>query len=104
MFVRQGKIMSIKHPHLTPHPILGRDPKSWELLLLKLKDEQETLQNYISKACNPRWSASHLVRAIAIGLSNADDAAAFQLMKIAEQLSLAKEKMICFSKIVPLVV
>lgn len=77
--------MSEKKAHFIPHPLCIEDDKirllQWE------KQGVESLQQYVSKSCNPRWAASHLVRIIAIGLAKADPKVSTTLAEIANALA-----------------
>ena len=60
--------MSEKKAHFIPHPLCIEDPKirqlQWD------KQGVQSLREYISESPNPRWAASHLIRAIATGLGH----------------------------------
>jgi len=57
--------------HHIPHPLCTNDAKTIELFYAKRKEDRETLTEYLLHSSNPRWAASHLIRAIANGLGRA---------------------------------
>jgi hypothetical protein len=79
--------MSGPTAHFIPHPLTRKDPKTIDVFLSDIKKEWETIEQYVRDSKNPQWAASHLVRAIADGLYNADIDAADQLREIANQLA-----------------
>ena len=74
--------MSDKLPHFIPHPLCQSDPKVPRTSL-------ENLDDYIKDSPNPRWAASFLVRAVAMGLRKIDYDVSAQLSKLADQLASA---------------
>ena len=66
-----------------PHPLLGNSDKANKIYLEDMAKEWETLQDYLKNCGNPRWAASHLVRAIAAGLEGYDWEASLLLREMA---------------------
>ena len=81
-----------RRAHYIPHVLIKCVQKEMEVFLANQKEEPETISEYIKKSTNPRWAASHLVRAIADGLfvwesPLTDRAIAVRLYQIANELS-----------------
>ena len=72
--------MSERPIHYIPHPLCQSDPKV-------KRNDLENIDEYVSESPNPRWAASHLVRAISTGLIKVDLKIATQLAEIADQLA-----------------
>jgi hypothetical protein len=70
-----------------PHPLCGGDGKKMEAFFATPKDERQTITAYLTHSDNPRWAASHLVRAISNGLTKADRDVADRLRELANHLA-----------------
>ena len=73
-------------PVFIPHPLCGTDDKTLEHFYAVSKSDRETLAEYVRRSGNPRWAASHILRAVSRGLEKADPDRADQVWELANQL------------------
>lgn len=75
---------------LIPHPLCSGESKAMETFFTARKEDRQTLTAYVKKSVNPRWAASHLVRAISNGLGREDVVVAGKLWDVANELGSQK--------------
>ena len=80
--------------HYIPHPLCHCSDKELKSWLEEFVKSPETLSEYVKHSGNPKWAASHLVRAVAQGLfkSAVAQKAAMALNELANELAQTDRK------------